>query len=254
MGYRTNEFKNNSFEIGKKNLQYYISTLLKEFKFTHAFFPKVSSEYPIEKLAYKFNSNKINYFNKQIHSNNIVLGSKYDQSRRIEADGIISDKSNQNIWIYTADCMPILFADKGSRIVAAAHCGRKGLEKKIIIKILDAMKNLGSQKKNILVAIGPSISKENYLVDEKCLKDFYKKIFNEIDSNQLIDMKNRHKNSKHKYNLDIREYAYKQLINNGIIPHHIDISNKCTYKANSEFFSWRKEKNSKRNWNFISSK
>ena len=109
------------------------------------------------------------------------------------------------------------------------------------------MENLGSHKKNILVAIGPSISKENYLVDEKCLRNFYQNFFKKIDSNLIID-------SKNKYNLDMREYAYKQLINNQIIADNIDISNKCTFKFDSEFNSWRKDKTSKRNWNFISSK
>ena len=55
-----------------------------------------------------------------------------EEEEIVEADGMVSDRHNQNLWIYTADCMPILFADKRKRLVAAIHCGRKGLANKII--------------------------------------------------------------------------------------------------------------------------
>ena len=60
----------------------------------------------------------------------IVFGSRSQEGCKTDADGLIGNKCNQNLWIYTADCMPIFFADKRTRKVAALHCGRKGLEKK----------------------------------------------------------------------------------------------------------------------------
>ena len=54
--------------------------------------------------------------------------------------------------------MPILFADKKNRLVAAIHCGRKGLENKIIKKLIKIFYDKGCSKEDILVAIGPSIS------------------------------------------------------------------------------------------------
>jgi len=70
----------------------------------------------------------------------IVFGSNSLEEYKADADGLFSNKCNQNLWVYTADCMPIFFADKKTRNVAALHCGRKGLEKKIIknlVKIFD---------------------------------------------------------------------------------------------------------------------
>ena len=71
--------------------------------------------------------------------------------------------------------MPIFFADKMSRNVAALHCGRKGLEKKIIKNLVKFFDNFGTSRENLLVAIGPAISKRHYLVDKKTLKEFYRK-------------------------------------------------------------------------------
>ncbi len=89
----------------------------------------------------------------------VVFGSHLQKGINVNADGLISDKCNQNLWVYTADCIPILFADKRTRKVAALHCGRKGLEKKIIKNLVEIFDNLGTSRDNLLVAIGPSISK-----------------------------------------------------------------------------------------------
>ena len=74
--------------------------------------------------------------------------------------------------------MPIFFADKRTRNVAALHCGRKGLEKKIIKNLVKIFDNFGTSRDDLLVAIGPAISKEHYLVDKLLLKEFYRKAEN----------------------------------------------------------------------------
>ena len=104
----------------------------------------------------------------------IVFGSRSQERSKTDADGLIGNKCNQNLWIYTADCMPIFFADKRTRNVAALHCGRKGLEKKIIKNLVKIFDNFGTSRDDLLVAIGPAISKEHYLVDGLTLKEFYR--------------------------------------------------------------------------------
>tara|TARA_B100000161_G_scaffold37067_1_gene22105 strand:+ start:487 stop:975 length:489 start_codon:yes stop_codon:yes gene_type:complete len=162
--------------------------------------------------------------------------------------------------VYTADCMPIFFADKRTRKVAALHCGRKGLEKKIIKNLVKIFDNLGTFRDDLLVAIGPSISKENYLVDKKTLKEFFTKAENKKikenltrtekdfyfnDSNQLKD--------QNLNQLDLKRFAYGQLLDENIPNTNIDISNLCTYKLKNEFNSWRRNKTISRQWNFICS-
>jgi len=76
----------------------------------------------------------------------IVFGSHSQEGSKTDADGIFGNACNQNLWVYTADCMPIFFADKRTRNVAALHCGRKGLEKKIIKNLVKIFDNLGTYK------------------------------------------------------------------------------------------------------------
>jgi len=190
----------------------------------------------------------------------IVLGSLSQEGSKTDADGLIGNKCNQNLWVYTADCMPIFFADKSTRNVATLHCGRKGLEKKIINNLVKIFDNLGTSRDNLLVAIGPAISKEHYLVDKMTLKEFYRKAENKNITVNLTKAENdlcfsdsNHFKEKNLNQLDLKRSAYRQLLNEKIPSTNIDISNLCTYKLKNEFNSWRRSKTLSRQWNFICS-
>ncbi len=140
------------------------------------------------------------------------------------------------------------------------HCGRKGLEKKIIKNLVKIFDNLGTSRDDLLVAIGPSISKENYLVDKRTLKDFYKKAENKKITVNLTKTKkdlffsdSNHLKEQNLFHLDLKRSAYRQLLNENILSKNIDISNLCTYKLKNEFNSWRRNKTISRQWSFISS-
>jgi len=190
----------------------------------------------------------------------IVSGSYSQEGKKTDADALVGNKSSQNLWVYTADCMPIFFADKRTRNVSALHCGRKGLEKKIINNMIKVFDNFGTSRDDLLVAIGPAISKEHYLVDKITIKEFYRRAGNKkimIDSNitendlRLGDA--NHLKEQDLIQLDLKRSAYRQLLNENIPYTNIDISNLCTYKLKNEFNSWRRSKTISRQWNLICS-
>jgi len=189
-----------------------------------------------------------------------LFGSHSQEGSKSEADGLIGNKCNQNLWVYTADCMPIFFADKRTRNVASLHCGRKGLEKKIIKNMVKIFDNFGSSRDDLLVAIGPAISKEHYLVDKMTLKEFYrkaeiKKIAINLPETEkaLCFSDSNHFKEQNLNKLNLKRSAYVQLLNENIPCRNIDISNLCTYKSKNEFNSWRRSKTISRQWNFICS-
>ena len=259
MSFSQKYFQENEFTIKDKKLKYYLSPTLLENNFKHGFFTKTSSEINLSLLSNRLKLNNKNCVLNQIHSNQIVVGSKTIEKGRVEADGIVSDKQNQNLWIYTADCIPILCADKKKRLVAAIHCGRKGLENKIIKKLIKIFYDKGCSKEDMLVAIGPSISKKNYLIDDKTLQNFHKKAIKEsISFSDSMEIPLNSKESvKFQKNdlvpLNIKKYAHIELLKENISNTNIDISNLCTYESNRNFHSWRRTKTYLRQWNFISS-
>ena len=244
--------------ISVKNLRisYYVSTLLSQNNIIHAFFTKESSEVDLDTLGYKLtNINCSNIFLKQIHSNKVLYCKNLKAEKLSKADGLISTCIKQNLCIYTADCMPILIADKGKNRVAAIHCGREGLGNNIIPNLINKMELMGSLRKDLLVAIGPSISGKNYLLDKKTYERFHKNF--KLEKSLLNFLKNDIKKSnkiiyKEMIPLDIKKYAFYQLINESIDPNNIDIFSKCTFDVDDEFHSWRRSRKENRQWSIIS--
>ena len=156
--------------------------------------------------------------------------------------------------------MPIFFADKRTRNVATLHCGRKGLEKQIIKNLVKVFDNLGTSRDDLLVAIGPSISREHYLVDKMTLKEFYRKAENKnitvnltkAEKDHCFSVSNHFK-EQNLNQLDLKRSAYRQLLNENIPNTNVEISNLCTYKLKNEFNSSRRSKTISRQWSFICS-
>ena len=252
--YSKNNFQKKFTVVDNIKINFYVSPLLKKNNFIHAFFTKESSKIDINILGEELISNKNkNCIINQIHSNNIAFTSELSSQRIINADGLICDNENQNLWIYTADCMPIFFADKYHRRIAAIHCGRKGLEKNIISNAIKSFEIMGSSRKDILVSIGPSISGDNYLLDKKTFINFFS------TNNKFLSKENKNINildnldNYESLPLDIKRYAYLQLLMENLDPNNIDISNECTYSLPNEFYSWRRSKDYKRQWSVICS-
>ena len=168
---------------------------------------------------------------KQCHSNKFIFLSEKSkpQNRSIKADAIITEKKNFPIAILTADCVPLLIFDKKKNMIAAIHAGWRGAFKGIIQNVIKFMSKKGCNKKDMIVALGPSISKKSY-EEKKQFKDRFVK----------QDRKNIEffTNKKNKIFFDLPNYAKKQVKLNQI--KNIDLINIDTFNKKNNFFSARR--------------
>ena len=171
------------------------------------------------------------YFVKQIHSSKFVFLSKNSKikNRSLNADAIICEKRKIPIAILTADCVPVLIYDKSKKMVAAIHAGWRGAYKGIIQKVIKYMLIKKCKPKNMTVAIGPCISKENYEIKEQFKNKFLKK--NKNNNEFFISKKN-------KMYFDLNNYVKKQVKFNKI--KNIDLINIDTFDEKNNFFSARR--------------
>ena len=100
----------------------------------------------------------------QYHSNIAIIVENSITMPPQKADAMVCKSPGMALGILTADCAPVLFADRKSGIVGAAHAGWKGAVGGVLEATLDAMENLGADRANISVAIGPCISQRAYEV------------------------------------------------------------------------------------------
>jgi YfiH family protein len=81
------------------------------------------------------------------------------------ADIIISDDPSLALAIQTADCVPLLMADRATGAIAAAHAGWRGLAAHVPAVAVGALRDrFGSRAADLIVAIGPSIGAARYEV------------------------------------------------------------------------------------------
>lgn len=109
----------------------------------------------------------------QLHSPDAVIVTEpFALDDRPEADGMATDRPGIALGILTADCAPVLLADREARVIGAAHAGWKGAMTGIVRSTVERMEELGAERSRIAAAIGPCIGRGSYEVDDDFRKRF----------------------------------------------------------------------------------
>jgi len=102
----------------------------------------------------------------QVHSPDaVIVREAWALADRPRADALVTDRPGVLLGIVTADCAPVLLADKEAGIVGAAHAGWRGAHDGVIASTIAAMEELGAEPARICAAIGPCIAQVSYEVD-----------------------------------------------------------------------------------------
>lgn len=103
----------------------------------------------------------------QIHSPDCVVAEQaWKLDQRPRADAIVTKTPGLLLGIVTADCAPVLFADREAGVIGAAHAGWKGAIGGVTDRTIAAMEKLGARRDRIAAAIGPCIAQVSYEVDQ----------------------------------------------------------------------------------------
>jgi polyphenol oxidase len=109
----------------------------------------------------------------QVHSPHaIVVNAPYPDNDRPHADALATRRPGLALGILTADCTPVLFADREAGVIGAAHAGWKGALAGVIAATLEAMERLGADRARVAAAIGPTIGRRSYEVDDGFFAQF----------------------------------------------------------------------------------
>ncbi len=247
--------------ITYNNIKFFQSDLLKKHNFIHAFFTKRSKNNNPKELQNQLNLTSNIHYLKQVHSNKIIQINNRSNLKPNIADCLITREKHQSLWIYTADCIPILIADTKTRNIAACHSGLKGLQNEIISKTLKRLIEIGSKKNNLIIAIGPSIRGDNYQTKAKDVENLIIQIMGKSNiKKELSLVKERQKelnpffkkdSESDRIFIDIQSVAILQLYKEGIKESQINTNRLCTYSNPKLFNSFRRDKTNFRQWSCI---
>ncbi|MDZ4275116.1 MAG: peptidoglycan editing factor PgeF [Erythrobacter sp.] len=104
----------------------------------------------------------------QVHSPDVVVVDyAWDDAAegRPVADAVVTAKPGIVLGIVTADCAPILLADRAAGVIGAAHAGWRGAVGGVLENTVAAMERLGARRSAIAAVIGPTIAQASYEVD-----------------------------------------------------------------------------------------
>ncbi len=142
-------------------------------------------------------------------------------------DALITNEKGVTLVTYYADCTPLFFVDTKNKAIGLAHAGWRGTVGRIGEKVIKKMvEEYSSNPSDLVCAIGPAISVCCYEVDKPCADEFYK--LQNLDSTKFIFPK---KNQK--YMIDLLECNRQILVDAGVEPENITLSDVCT-NCNSE--------------------
>lgn len=109
----------------------------------------------------------------QVHGREVVVvGDDYDIMQRPKADGLVTRRRGIALGILSADCAPLLFADRVAGVIGACHAGWRGALAGISDATIDAMIALGAERRRISAAIGPCIGQASYEVSAPFRDEF----------------------------------------------------------------------------------
>ena len=166
----------------------------------------------------------------QTHTTNVRVITEEDRGKGIlkpqdysDVDGMITNVPEIVLVTSYADCVPLYFVDPVRKAIGLSHSGWKGTVGHIGQKTVWKMHEVyGSEPKDIVAAIGPSICQSCYEVSDDVAEAFRANFTADEAADILLDKGNG------KYQLDLWKANWYVLADAGILPEHLSVTDLCT--------------------------
>ncbi len=154
-----------------------------------------------------------------------------------EGDLLATDRPDVALAVRTADCVPILYADARTGVVAAVHAGWRGTSAGAAGRMVDELAaRFGCRPEDLVVAVGPSIGPEAYEVGREVVDAFAAAWPDDATRGTWWTSR---EGVPGKYLLDLWTVTRDQLARAGVLPGRIHLAGLCTATHARVFHSYR---------------
>lgn len=156
-----------------------------------------------------------------------------------QADALFTTEKNIGLAVTHADCQAAVFYDPKHEAVAVAHCGWRGnVQNYYAIVVEKLQQQIGTRPQDLIVCLSPSLGP-----DHSEFKNYKEEFPPELWDFQVKP-----------FYFDLWAIAKKQLVGAGVPEKQIEITSICTYCAEKDYFSHRRDKETGRNATFVALK
>ena len=177
----------------------------------------------------------------QTHTANVRRVTEADRGKGFDkkkdytdTDGLITNVPGLMLVTIYADCVPLYFVDPVHKAIGLSHSGWKGTVHRMGKVTLERMaEEFGTRPEDVQAAIGPSICQDCYEVSEDVAEAFMNE-FADHQDDQLV-----YRKDNGKYQLNLWRANELVLLEAGIRPEYLTITNVCTCCNHELLFSHR---------------
>ena len=187
----------------------------------------------------------------QTHTVNVMKVTEEDRGKGpaklrdyTDIDGLITNIPGIILSTFHADCPPVFFIDPVKKAIGLSHSGWKGTKGEIAARTIEAMtKEYGTNPKDLICAVGPSICGECYEIGTDVAEEFSENYTKEELENEKIIVP--YPNDKFRlYLWNAIRYTLKK---SGVKPENILVTDICTRCNPDLLFSHRVHKDNRGN-------
>ena len=169
---------------------------------------------------------------RQAHTADVVVVERpFLLSEAPTADALVTDRPGIVLGILTADCAPVLLADKSGKVIGAAHSGWKGALGGVLDATIRAMGGFGVNPQDLTAVVGPCIAQRSYEVGPEFPAPFL------ADDPSTIGFFGRALKAEH-FMFDLKGYVLHRLKRAGVRDAHALPCDTCCEEE--RFFSYRR--------------
>lgn len=174
------------------------------------------------------------YFVSQVHGTATQVADGAEPREKFvlrEGDAVLSVRSGVGCAVRSADCVPILIADRHSGVVGAIHAGWRGVERNVVRASIEELRVLLGSRGELIAAIGPHIGPNAFEVSAEIAE----RLRQASSVHDVVDA------SRAKPHVDLRRIVRAQLTEAGLPDAAIDDVPGCTFADAERFFSFRRD-------------
>jgi hypothetical protein len=164
---------------------------------------------------------------RQVHGAEVASVDAWNEAT--EADALVCTVADAPIvvGVLTADCVPVLLADRSNRVACAVHSGWRGTVLGIVGVAVERLARRGIPPGELVAAIGPCIEQRSFEVGREVAEQF---------PAAFVDVERFPRP-----HVDLVERVRSQLVEAGVVPEAIERVGGCSYADPERYFSYRRD-------------